>query len=144
MSPDCLAAFARLLVVRASPSCMSRASSGWLPDYFVRVARLTRYINGPMPYASILFIAICPSVRDNMNNLWNCILLLILRTDVFETVPCLTLPANGSIFYCKATMYYVLQSKMHDYALKVLCCCSPWFVCSFCIQDTLSSRARLA
>ena len=58
VSPDCQAAFAWLLVVRASPCWMSRATYGWLPDYLVQIARLTRYINGPMPYAFILcFVA---------------------------------------------------------------------------------------
>ena len=51
-SNDCLSR-----VLRQAGSWTSRASSGWLPDYLVRIARLTRYINGRMPYASILRIA---------------------------------------------------------------------------------------
>ena len=66
VSPDCQAAFARLLVARASPSWMS---SGWQPDYLVRAARLTRYINGPMPDASILCIARYPSVAHALDQL---------------------------------------------------------------------------
>ena len=42
--PDCYAGFTWLLVARALPCWMSRASSGWQPDYFVCVARLTRFI----------------------------------------------------------------------------------------------------
>ena len=38
-----------LCVACASPCWMSRASYGWLPEYLVRVARLTIYINGSMP-----------------------------------------------------------------------------------------------
>ena len=60
VSPDCQAAFARLLVARASPCWMSRASSGLLPDYLVHIARLTSYINEPRPYAFILCFAIYP------------------------------------------------------------------------------------
>ena len=55
-SNDCLSR-----VLRQAGSWTSRASSGWLPDYLVRIARLTRYINGRMPYASILRIARYPS-----------------------------------------------------------------------------------
>ena len=64
-SPDCWAGFTRLVVARASsgwlllitglgvlcasPGWMSRALSGWVPDCYVRVSRLTRYSNGLMP-----------------------------------------------------------------------------------------------
>ena len=55
-SPGCLLRERHRTECRAcnSPCWMLRASSGWLPDYLVRVARLTSYIKGSMPYASIL------------------------------------------------------------------------------------------
>ena len=43
-----------LSVERTSSCCMSRTSACWLPDYLVRVARLTRYING-----SMLLLCLC-------------------------------------------------------------------------------------
>ena len=76
----CLSCMCLLTVRRDSPGCLSRerhrsechssfAVLGvtrilWL-ECLVRVARLPRYINGVMPYASMLCIARYPSVARN-------------------------------------------------------------------------------